>query len=547
MTDPDQKVASLVNGDGNRHRRPTAFPEFAASAEQPGDVATGLVSLGYIWAAVKRRWRTVGALVAIGVLVGVGVYVKFPPAYKAQASVYITYSANENPTSAVQDNETIAASHSVASLAMKKMGVHESIGSFASSYTVAVVTDSVLQITAGAPTASQALAKANAVATEFLKFRAGEEETAAKLQIQQMEAGLTPDQNIVNHLNWEIWQTQQKPYSPAQQAQLKSFQTQERQANLNLTTLQQTVSQDKTGSETLPAVTGSVILDPGNLVARSKTKSIVAYALYGLFGGLAVSLAIVVIGAVTSDRLRRRDDIARALGAPVRLSVGNVRLGGLRGNSGIVEAARGTDVQRIVAYLRDTLPVGAGRSALAVVAADDPKVAALAVTSLALTCAANGRRVVLADLANGAPAAKLLDHGGPGIDQVTVRGAELTLAVPEAEEVLPQGPFNGGGAARRSRFTQEVRNACGSADVILTLATLDPGLGGEHLGTWADRAVAVVTAGASPWSRLQATGELVRIAGVTLTGAVLVGADKNDWSLGQAPDPDALLGINGIG
>jgi hypothetical protein len=290
-----------------------------------------------------------------------------------------------------------------------------------------------------------------------------------------------------------------------------------------------------------------VILDPGNLLATSKTKSIAAYALYGLFGGLAVSLAIIVIGAVTSDRLRRRDDIARALGTPVKLSVGNVRLGGLQRKNGVIEAARSTEVQRIVAYLRDTLPAGSGRSTLAVVAADDPKVAALSVTSLALACAASGRRVVLADLASGAPAATLLDHGGPGVDRATFGGTELTLAVPGADEILPRGPINPGAATHRSRFTQEVNDASRSADVILTLATLDPGLGAERLGTWADHAVAVVTAGGSPWAKLQATGEMVRLAGVTLTGGVLVGADKNDWSLGHAPDPDALLGIGGIG
>jgi capsular polysaccharide biosynthesis protein len=532
--------------NGGRYKRPTSFPEFAAPADQPSDVATGLVSLGYVWAAVKRRWRTVGALAAVGVIAGVGVYVKFPPAYKAESSVYITYSSTENPSSAVDDNQTIAESHSVASLAMKKMGDHESLGAFASSYTVTVVTNSVLQITAGAPSASQAVAKANAVATEFLKFRAGEELAAAKVQLQQMEAGLTPDQNIVNNLNWQIWKTGQEPSSQAQQNQLKSLRTQETQASLNLTTLQQTVSQNKTGSETLPSVTGTVILDPGNLLATSKTKSIGAYALYGLFGGLAVSLAIIVIGAVTSDRLRRRDDIARALGAPVKLSVGNVRLGGLRGKSGVIEAARSTDVQRIVAHLRDALQAGTGRSTLAVVAVDDPKVAALSVASLALACAANGHRVVLADLANGAPAATLLDHGDPGVDRVTFRGAQLTLAVPGADEMLPQGPL-AGALALRSQFSQDVNRASGSADVILTLAALDPAVGAEHLGTWADHAVAVVTAGGSSWARLQATGELVRITGVTLTGAVLVGADKNDWSLGHAPDPDALLGIGGIG
>ena len=38
--------------------------------------------------------------------------------------------------------------------------------------------------------------------------------------------------------------------------------------------------------------------------------------------GLVLGMGIVVIQALVSDRLRRRDDIAQALGAPVKLSVG---------------------------------------------------------------------------------------------------------------------------------------------------------------------------------------------------------------------------------
>ena len=42
----------------------------------------------------------------------------------------------------------------------------------------------------------------------------------------------------------------------------------------------------------------------------------------GLIAGLVLGLGIVVIRALLSDRLYRRDDVARALGAPVKLSVG---------------------------------------------------------------------------------------------------------------------------------------------------------------------------------------------------------------------------------
>ena len=73
---------------------------------------------------------------------------------------------------------------------------------------------------------------------------------------------------------------------------------------------------------------------------------------------------------------------------------------------------------------------------------------------------------------------------------------------------------------------------------MLTLATLDPAFGGDHLATWATDAVAVVTAGESSAERIHAVGEMIRLAGMRLDSAVLVGADKGDESLGVALAPD---------
>lgn len=61
---------------------------------------------------------------------------------------------------------------------------------------------------------------------------------------------------------------------------------------------------------------------------------------------------------------------------------------------------------------------------------------------------------------------------------------------------------------------------------------LDPGVGADHLSTWANEAVAVVTAGASTTVKIHATGEMIRGAGIHLASAVLLGADRADESLG---------------
>jgi hypothetical protein len=85
-----------------------------------------------------------------------------------------------------------------------------------------------------------------------------------------------------------------------------------------------------------------------------------------------------------------------------------------------------------------------------------------------------------------------------------------------------------------------VAAACASANLLLTLATLDPSLGGEHLATWATDAVVVVTAGRSSWTKIHGVAELVRLSGTRLVCAVLVGADNTDESLGMIPTPETV-------
>ena len=261
-------------------------------------------------------------------------------------------------------------------------------------------------------------------------------------------------------------------------------------------------------------------------------------------------MVIVVVRAAVSDRLRRRDDVARALGAPVKLSVGPVRLRRWRPGARGLAAAGRPDIQQIAAYLRGTVPAsGRGIANLAVVPVDEPVVPALSLVALAMSFAQQGHRVVLADLASGAPAAKLLDTAAPGVRPVSADGAQVMLAVPGPDDLVPAGPLGRGRAGvdgQHVAFTEEVRTACGSADVLLTLVTLDPSVDGQHLATWAASAVAVVTAGQSSWTRIHAAGEMIRLDGMSLVSAVLVGADKADESLGTVPDSGDLLGVGDV-
>jgi hypothetical protein len=243
----------------------------------------------------------------------------------------------------------------------------------------------------------------------------------------------------------------------------------------------------------------------------------------------------VILRALTSDRLRRRDDVARALGAPVRLSVRAVRLSRWRESRRGLGAAGLPEIRRIVAYLRGSVPRSRGVASLAVVPVDDVQVPAACVAAMAVSCARQGLQVVVADLCDGAPAARLLGGTGPGIQSVGIEDARLLVAVPEPDDLMPAGPLSRG--SRRSQDAGPLAAACDSADLLLTLVTLDPALGSDHLASWARTVVAVVTAGQSSATRINAAGEMIRLAGVPVISGVLIGADKTDESLGLPDTP----------
>jgi len=124
----------------------------------------------------------------------------------------------------------------------------------------------------------------------------------------------------------------------------------------------------------------------------------------------------------------------------------------------------------------------------------------------------------------------------------------LVVVVPGRDSAAPAGPLpqprsvQPGMPGPPGPPSEAVATAYASADLLISLVTLDPALGADHLPTWADSAVVAVTAAVSSGIRIHAVGEMIRIAGTPLVSTVLIGADKNDESLGAAYTPDAGRG-----
>lgn len=156
-------------------------------------------------------------------------------------------------------------------------------------------------------------------------------------------------------------------------------------------------------------------------------------------------------------------------------------------------------------------------AALALVEIDATEAATLAIAALARSLASDGRRVMLADVADGRPLANLLGgNAAPGtVRTVSMGGQAMGLFV------APDDPAQ-----------MADKEAGEDAEVILILATVHPAFGADHIAAWASDAVVMVQAGGATAARIDGVRQQVREAGITIKSAVLIGSDSHDHSSG---------------
>ncbi len=536
MNDPQQSVSSRQNGFRDLF---SAYYDDSADIDNlpsATDASAGLISLGFIGSALRRKMLVWLAVAMLGLLIGVGLASEHKPAHTATTTVLLYIPSSESQGSQLQTDAAIADSIPVAAAVVAQLGIQQTPASFLQSYTVAAstTTSTILTITAKGPSDDAAVQRADAIATQFLAFQTKYLQAQLNQTIDSSNQQVNQAQQQLNSINKEISQVSAQPSSPSQAAQLGDLQKQQTSATNALNSVKQSVSYSQLQAQTTTAqlIHGSEVLSSATPNHRSVKKTLVLYGVGGLVGGLAVGMGVVVIGAITTDRLRRRDDIAIAVGAPVKLSVGPLRgrrlVPDLRGKSG----RRNRDMDRVVEHLRNAVPAHPRSAAgLAVVAVDDTPTVAQAVTKLAIANSQQRMQVVLADLSSGAPAARQLGITSPGIGTVSPDGVPIVVAVPEAEDVAPLGPF-GDPPAGSAHIMQGLAETCTDADLILSIVTLNPAFGSDYLRTWATDAVVVVTAGQSTATRLNAVGEMIRLAGTKLVSVVVLDAERSDESLG---------------
>lgn len=529
MTEPGQPTGSSREAADVLPEDLWSYDLTLPEEHSPADTPTALVDLGFLGSAIGRTKRIWVTLAVVGLLVGAGLFVHTKPSYQVTTNVLLTNDPSVDPLTAVQTASEIAVEPAVAQLALKKLGLPGN----ELPYTVTTVDPQVLSFTVDASTDPGALNEGKAIADAFLQIRDQENQGLLAATIAAESQELTGEQQAIRGLDNQISQLNSQPATSSTSKQLANLQAELSGDENALSTL---VQQQATARVTTADMqSGSEILSISiPVAAHSRKRLIIEYVGGAFFGGLVIGLGFVVIGAVISDRLYRRDDVAAALSAPVRMSVVSggkdkrKRLLSI-GGGGTADTQQ-ADLERIAEYLRGCVP-GRAREpgSLAIIALDDVGFVAQAVTRLVALYAQDGQCVVVADLAGGV-LARGLGLNEPGVQTVDIGGGQAVVVLPPPELVAPTGPRARGGS--RATGNEGLIAQYSACDALITLVVLDPAVGADHLGTWADASVAVVTAGESSVMRVQGAGEMVREAGGQLIAGILLGADKRDESLG---------------
>lgn len=502
------------------------------------ELPTGrVVSARFIVAAV-RRWRRVWMLLAaLGLVLAAGYHVLSPAQYTATTTLYLAHVPNTDITVAAQTDLAMLDTVTVGKRALASLGDHQLAPLQLLGATPGrLASDDVLVIGISGPSPHQAVVRTDAVARAYLSFRAQQYDAqehafvlAAQRQIARLDAKL-------KSLTAQIGAVR----GTGGGQKLAALVAQRGATTAQIVTLQQTVHQDLLASKAVAG--GSRVITPATVVTRSSFKRLALDSLIGLGGGLAVGIGAVIAYAVLSDRLRRREDVAAVLGAPVVLSVPRFRGSLLQPVSRSRSPRAGTaadPVAILYRHLLDAVPATGGPPpAKLVVAVDDARVPAAAMAHACRTLSANGGRVGAVDATRREWLADALGSHGPGTREVDVGGTfPVTLHVPAA-------PWyeDGAGGERPAELSE--------ADVVFVVADVDLGAGAAHLHRWSPDAVVTLRAGGATAQRVNAVARVLRAAGVAVSSAVLLDSDEDDESTGYpdeafSPPPHPRASLTG--
>ncbi|MBW9210781.1 hypothetical protein KV100_14065 [Mumia sp. zg.B21] len=476
-------------------------PRLRSAEDEASAGEAVLVSFHFVRSALRRRWRTWASLGVAGFMVGVCAVLFLPAPSPATATLLLAHDRSTDPATAMATDVSLIRTRTVAHEVIRRLDLSLSPEAFQESFGAEPTTSDILTVTASAGDDEEALRRTQALIDVFLAFRneqvlsqsnalvAGNRRRIAELERQAdrlttLYGGLSGG-------------------SQSDRGEAADLLTRRGEISAEINKLEQAVTDSQLQSESITGA--SHVIDRPAIEPAGGTRQLVLAGFSGLIGGLALGMGLVLFRALTSDRVRRREEIALVMAAPVKVGTGDVR------------ASRWAPWRRRPARQNQQVAVHAIGSALehsessprclVVAALQNADDAAVIVAALA-TELATSSHVQVADLGDRPRVAGFLP-AGTEVDVLRPAGVPRLAAA-----VAPQ------------------------ADVVLTLAEPTPAGGIDELATWGTVVVPVVTADRSSAEYLRSCAGVLRQAGMVVAFVVVIGGDDADESNGTSVEPD---------
>lgn len=503
------------------------------SSQRP---APTLVSMHFIRTALRRRQLACVLAGVLGLLAAGAFLLVFPLPHQARATLVLAYDPEVDPSRAMATNVSLLQTRTVAAQVIDELDVAMLPEDFLKSFVVEAESSELMTLTLSAPTDAEAVRRLEGLTAVYLGFRAAQLSQQSQTFTNGLQDRIGQLEDDAKELNTQI-DALRAQGADANRNRLDELVTQRSYVNSRIQALQQQV--EDTTLRNSSVVAASRVVDPPAALPGLAKRAVVLVLASGLIGGVAVGCGTVLLFAITSDKLRRRADVAAALGVPVAVSVGRITpvspLWRWLPPLAAVDHRRAENRQRLARAVEDEL-LASSPARIVVAGLDNTRELGTAVADLAAGLAAREYPTTVLDLTErgSETLTKALWADGPADGPSVLRPRGVPALAQGAGDLLPVGHWSDSDGALPVPLS----------DVVLVLADLDPSVGVDHLTEWADRVVLVVTAGRSSVEKVRTVSEMLRAGGLDLRFAALLRSERTDESSGltavESPAPVPL-------
>ncbi len=502
---------------------------------------------------LRRSLRLIVVVGLVGLVGGALYAIAVPALPSASAFVLLPASTTNAEGQPLQDAETdiqIALSLPNLIKAEHDAGLALSIQTLQERVAVTTPATDILQITASGTTPGEAESLANAVMNEFLSYVNNSSLVAANveaalqqqaIQVRSVLANLAKE--IRSASNQEAQQVPGSPEAISFSNLIGVLSTERTNASLQLESVNSQIAEAEITASG-PAL-GAVPLESATTAVRPSVARPFLLAILGALIGLVIAVLVALVRARLDSRLRSRDDIARAVGAPVLTSLS------------VKQPRRVTDWQHLLDVWKPTFATRAVLSALledlAIVSRGAPQAGRMHEPGRAMN--GSGADVTPSILVMGVEVTVTVLAGDVCAQAISVElvasaaglGIPVTFGVrsdrPPVDDLVTAIRLRNASpeSQRENLLTPEGRLSPDPSERRLTvhLAVVDPGAAYEDDGSWhfagdiPGESLLIVSAGYASAQQIAEAAEIAAQDHLRLVGVVVVNPDAGDMTTGR--------------